>query len=104
MIPLELLPFALAILLFWLLLIRPQQKRQKEVQRLHASLAVGQRVMLTSGIFGTLLEVGDERVQIEVAQGVVLEVMRAAVASVATEDVVDPTYEGAEGTPGVEQP
>ena len=79
---LSLLPLVAIALLFWLLLIRPQQRRQKELARMQASLKVGDEVMLTSGIFGTLVEAGDDRVSVEIADGVTVEVVRGAVGQV----------------------
>ena len=79
---LSLLPLVAIALLFWLLLIRPQQRRQKELVRMQASLKVGDEVMLTSGIFGTLVEAADDRVHVEIADGVTVAVVRGAVGQV----------------------
>ena len=79
---LSVLPLLAIVLLFWLLVIRPQQKRQKATASLQASLQPGQRVMLTSGVFGTVSSLHDDRLRIAVAEGVELEVVRAAVATV----------------------
>jgi preprotein translocase subunit YajC len=78
----QFLPLLAIVLLFWLLVIRPQQKRQKATAQLQASLQPGQRVMLTSGVFGTVSSLQDDRLRIAVADGVELEVVRAAVANV----------------------
>jgi preprotein translocase subunit YajC len=75
-------PFILVLLFFWFFLIRPQQRRQREVQRMQSAIAAGDRVMLTSGIFGTVVAISDERAEVEVAAGTRLEVMRAAIAKV----------------------
>jgi preprotein translocase subunit YajC len=75
----SLLPLVAIALLFWLLLIRPASKRQREVRQMQASLAVGDEVMLTSGIYGVLRSLDDDRVQAEIAPGVVVEVARGAV-------------------------
>lgn len=93
---LSFLPLLAIVLLFWLLVIRPQQKRQKATQRLQASLEPGQRVMLTSGIFGTVTSLAEDRVRLVVADGVELEVVRAAVAQVEQPTPVD---EPTDGTP-----
>jgi preprotein translocase subunit YajC len=66
-------------LLFWLLLIRPQARRQREVRQMQASLAVGDEVMLTAGIYGVLRSLEDERVRVEIAPGTEIEVARGAV-------------------------
>lgn len=81
------MPFVVVILAFWLLLILPAQRRQKAVQKLQASLQPGDRVILTSGIFATLVESGGGRARVEVADGVVLEVALAAIGAVERDDV-----------------
>jgi preprotein translocase subunit YajC len=80
------IPIVLIILAFWLLAIRPARKRQQEAQRVQNSLAIGERVMLTSGIFGRVSALGDETLELEVAPGVVITTLRPAVAR-----VVEPT-------------
>lgn len=69
---------------FWLLVLRPASRRQKALVRLQEGLQVGQRVMLASGLFGTLTTLTDERAFVEIAPGVEVEVMRAAVTSIET--------------------
>lgn len=78
----QLLPLVAIIILFWLIVIRPAQRRQKAMTHLQQSLEVGQRVMLASGIFGTITSLTAERARLEVAEGVVVEVVRGAVSSV----------------------
>ncbi|MHB1016423.1 MAG: preprotein translocase subunit YajC [Coriobacteriia bacterium] len=66
---------------FYLLMIRPQQKRQKEHASLIASLVEGDRVITIGGMYGTVRTIEGNRVGLEVATGVVIEVDRSAVAS-----------------------
>lgn len=82
----SLLPIIGIALLFWLLIIRPQSKRQKAVLSMQAGLQPGTEVMLTSGIFGTLERVEDDAVWVRVAEGVTLKAAKGAVGSVVTED------------------
>jgi preprotein translocase subunit YajC len=77
-----LLPLAAIFLVFWLLIIRPQQRRQKALQDLRRALQPGDRVMLTSGIFGTLRSSDGDRATVEIAPGTVIEIASGAVASV----------------------
>lgn len=76
------LPLIGIALVFWLLVIRPQSRRQRELRHMQATLEVGERVMLTSGVYGTLREVGDQTVAVEIADGVTITVARAAVGQV----------------------
>lgn len=78
----SLLPLVGIALLFWLLLIRPASKRQKELARMQSSLKTGDEVMLTSGILGVLRDASGDHLRLEIADGVVIEVARGAIGSV----------------------
>ena len=75
------LPLIVIMLLMYLFLIRPQQKRVKDQQALVRSLAPGDEVLLNSGIHGVVKEVEEESgvIWLEVAQDLELKVLRTAV-------------------------
>ena len=75
------LPLIIIMLLMYMFLIRPQQKRVKEQQALVRSLAAGDEVLLSSGIHGVVKEVEEESgvIWLEVAQDLELKVLRSAV-------------------------
>ena len=75
------LPLIVIMLLMYMVLIRPQQKRVKEQQALVRSLAAGDEVLLNSGIHGVVKEVEEESgvIWLEVAQDLELKVLRTAV-------------------------
>jgi preprotein translocase subunit YajC len=79
-----LLPFVLILAVFWLLILRPQQRRQRELRALQSSLTAGNDVMLTSGIFGTVSSAADDHVLVDIAPGVTIKVARGAIAQVMT--------------------
>jgi preprotein translocase subunit YajC len=79
----EFLPLVGIALLFWLFIIRPTSKRQRELRTMQSSLDVGDEVVLTSGIFGTVQSVEDGEVHLEIATGVTVKVARAAIGSIA---------------------
>jgi preprotein translocase subunit YajC len=79
---LPILPLAGIAVLFWLILIRPAQRRQRALSQLQGQVSVGDEVMLTSGIYGTVRGLDDQTVSLEVSEGVTLKVVRAAVGSV----------------------
>ena len=80
---------AIAVI-FWLLIIRPAQRRQKDIAQVQASIAPGETVVLTSGIFGTVSAVDDEAtLMVEIAPGVIMKVARGAVGSVVRPDEDD---------------
>jgi len=84
-----LLPLVAIALLFWLLIIRPASRRQKDQLRMQAGVAAGDQVMLTSGIFGRVVELADDKLKVEVATGVVLEVARGAIGTVVRDEQAD---------------
>jgi preprotein translocase subunit YajC len=81
-----LLPMLLIIGVFYVLLIRPQQKRQRELQETVASLKMGDRVVTTGGIIGTITTVRDTTFIIRSADKTMLEIRRSAVAGLDEEE------------------
>lgn len=81
-----LVPMILIIGVFYLLLIRPQQKRQKELQATIAQLKAGDRVVTTGGIIGTITTVRDTSFFIRSADKSILEIARSAVAGIEGEE------------------
>jgi preprotein translocase subunit YajC len=75
----SLLPLLAIVVLFWLLILRPAQKRQRQTAAMQAALQPGDRIMLSSGIFGTIVRLDDDRAGIRLAEGVEVEVIRAAI-------------------------
>ncbi len=74
-----LLLLAALLLLFWLVVIRPARRQQSVVSEIQRNLAVGDRVVLSAGIFGTIAAMDDSRVRLEIAPGTVVEVARQVV-------------------------
>lgn len=75
--------FAVFGLALWFLLIRPQQKRQKQQQELLSKLEAGQDVVTIGGLHGTIVDVSDDYVDLQVDQdGTVLRYTRQAIASI----------------------
>ena len=77
-----LLPLVAILALFWFMVVRPQQRRQREVTALQSSIEVGQRVMMSSGIYGTIRAITDDTARLEIAPGTEIEIARAAIAKV----------------------
>jgi preprotein translocase subunit YajC len=69
------------VVIFYFLLIRPQQKKAKEHQALVSKLSAGDEVVTTGGILGKVTEVGDSFVTIEIADGVRVKVQKFQVGS-----------------------
>ena len=66
----------------YFLMIRPQMKRQKEHRAMVDKLGVGDEVLTTGGIAGTVREIGEQFVSVEIASGVQVRVQKNAVANV----------------------
>jgi preprotein translocase subunit YajC len=81
-----LLPMILVFGVFYLLLIRPQQRKQKELQATIAQLKAGDKVVTTGGIVGKITEVRDTSFLIRSADKTILEIARTAVAGVDSEE------------------
>ncbi len=77
----QLFPFALMLIIFYVLVLMPMRKRQKKVQEFQAGLKVGDKVITTGGIYGQVTRVteGTVSVQIQIADKVRIEVARAAI-------------------------
>ena len=76
----------LIIGVFYLLLIRPQQKRQRELQQTISELKAGDRVVTTGGVIGTITTVRDTSFLIRSADKSILEISRSAVAGIEAEE------------------
>lgn len=85
-----LLTMAVVMLIFWLMIIRPAKRRESEQSQMVASLAAGQKVMMTSGLLGVVTDVTDKRVLLEISPGVVVEIVPRAVGRVIPEEPVAP--------------
>jgi preprotein translocase subunit YajC len=81
-----LLPMILVFGVFYLLLIRPQQRKQRQLQATIAELKAGDKVVTTGGIVGKITEVRDTSFLIRSADKTILEIARTAVAGVDTEE------------------
>jgi preprotein translocase subunit YajC len=76
---------ALMVVAFYFLIMRPQRKRQQAIAKTLSELTPGTRVMLGSGLFGTVLGVGPKQVVLEISPGNELTVLKQAVARVVSE-------------------
>jgi preprotein translocase subunit YajC len=86
--------------IFYFMLIRPQKRRVQQHRALMSSLALGDEVVTIGGLYGTVRRLSDDDIDLEVASGVTLRVLRSAVARKVTATVGEPesgTVEG-EGT------
>lgn len=76
----SLVPFVLIFVLFYFLLILPQQKRQKKLREMLASLKKGDKVVTSSGVWGTVTNLGKDTVTLQVADNTKLKIQRESIA------------------------
>ncbi|MDR1682530.1 MAG: preprotein translocase subunit YajC [Candidatus Symbiothrix sp.] len=73
------LPLILIFVVMYLFMIRPQQKKQKEIEKQRAALKTGDKVILSSGIYGKLKEINDGEYVVEIAENVKIKVEKSSV-------------------------
>ncbi|WP_041374107.1 preprotein translocase subunit YajC [Phenylobacterium zucineum] len=78
----QFLPLIALVVLFYFLMIRPQQKRMKLHQQMLGALKRGDTVVLSSGMIGKVVRVEDKEVGVEIATGVTVKVVKSMVADV----------------------
>jgi preprotein translocase subunit YajC len=72
--------------LMWFMLIRPQRRRQVEAQKMMESLEVGKEIVTAGGLYGTITDLQDDEVRVEVAEGVEVRLAKRAVAAIVSEE------------------
>jgi preprotein translocase subunit YajC len=80
-----LLPWILVMGIFYLLLIMPQQKKQRKLQEMISALKAGDKVITSGGIYGTVVGLEGNTVQLRIADQVKIKVSRAAIAGLQPE-------------------
>jgi preprotein translocase subunit YajC len=75
----QLIPFALVLAIFYFVILLPMKKRQKKVQEFLSTLKVGDKVVTSGGIYGSIAKVNEDAVQLQIAPNVRVDVSRAAI-------------------------
>lgn len=76
-----LIPLALMFLIFYFILIRPQQKKQKQHQEMLKALKTGDHIVTAGGIYGTIVAIDEQKVVLKIAENVKIDVARNSVAT-----------------------
>ena len=79
------LPWLLIFVIFYILMIRPQQRRVKEHQAAIAAVKKGDEVITGGGIRGAVTKVSDDEAEVEIAQGVKIRVVKSTISQVLTQ-------------------
>ena len=80
------IPMLLILGIFYFMMIRPQQRKEKERRKMIEELRAGAKVIFAGGFIGTIVEAKEKTFKIEIAGDVVVEVARAAVQGLAAEE------------------
>jgi len=75
----QLIPFALVLAIFYFVILLPMKKKQKKVQEFLDALKVGDKVVTTGGLFGSIAKITDQVVQLQVAPNVRVDISKAAI-------------------------
>lgn len=75
----QLLPFVLVLAIFYFIILLPMKRKQKKVQEFLDALKVGDKIITTSGLYGQIMKLNDQTVQLQIADKVRVEVARHAV-------------------------
>ena len=77
----------LLVAIFYFMLIRPQKRRMEEHRRLINSVDAGDTVVTMSGMYGTVKSIGEEEVELEIAPGTTVRLLKSAIGRRVTEDL-----------------
>jgi preprotein translocase subunit YajC len=75
----QLIPFALVLAIFYFVILLPMKNRQKKVADFLSSLKVGDKIVTSGGLFGSIARLSDEAVQLQIAPNVRVDISRAAI-------------------------
>jgi preprotein translocase subunit YajC len=84
----QLIPFALVLAIFYFIILLPMKRRQKKVQEFLSALKVGDRVVTSGGIYGSITKLNEQSVQLQIAQNVKVDVSRNAIVGYQGQDPV----------------
>jgi preprotein translocase subunit YajC len=86
----QLVPFVLILGIFYFVILMPMKRRQQKVQAFLAALKTGDRIVTSGGIYGKITRLGDQTVQVEIADRVRIELSRNAIVGYQGQEPVAP--------------
>jgi preprotein translocase subunit YajC len=98
--PTDIVFLVLIVLVFYMLVLRPQRRRQQRAAQTQGQVMPGQQVRTTAGIYGTVVSADDQDVVVQIAPGVEVRMMRRAIMDVIPDDM--PTQDDGGGSSGPE--
>ena len=86
----QLLPFVLVVGIFYFVILLPMKRRQQKVQAFLGGLKVGDRIVTSGGLFGTITRLTDDAIQVQIADKVRVDISRNAVVGYQGQEPVAP--------------
>jgi len=86
----QFIPFALVLAIFYFVILLPMKRKQQKVQEFLSTLKVGDKVVTSGGIYGSITRLGDQAVQIQIADKVRIDVSRNAIVGYQGQEPVAP--------------
>ena len=86
----QLVPFLLILAIFYFIILMPMKKRQQKVKEFLDALKVGDRVITTGGIYGSVTRLNEQSLQLQIANNVRIEVARTAIVGYQGQEPVAP--------------
>ena len=90
----QLLPFALVLAIFYFIILLPMKRRQQKVATFLAGLKEGDKVVTSGGMYGTITRVGEQALQLQIAERVRVDVSRNAIVGYQGQEPVAPEGSG----------
>jgi len=87
----QFIPFVLVIAIFYFIILLPAKRKQQKVQQFLDGLKIGDRVITTGGVYGQLTRLGEQSVQLQVADKIKIEVARSSIGGYQGQPPVTPT-------------
>jgi preprotein translocase subunit YajC len=84
----QFVPFAIVLAIFYFIILLPMKRKQQKVAQFLDSLKVNDRIVTTGGIYGQITRLGDQTVQVQIADKVRIEVAKAAIGGYQGQDPV----------------
>jgi preprotein translocase subunit YajC len=75
----QLIPFALVLAIFYFVILLPMKKKQKKVQEFLSALKEGDKVVTSGGIFGSIAKVNEDKISLQIAPNVRVDIARSAI-------------------------
>jgi preprotein translocase subunit YajC len=86
----QLIPFVLVLAIFYFVILLPMKRRQQKVRDFLAALKVGDHIVTSGGVYGTITRLSDQSVQVQVADKVRIEIARSAIVGYQGQEPVAP--------------